>query len=153
MHRFSCCTWRRHLTPNNTVRNVAAMYIKLFLHKISINNFYQYWRTSMSCDGTFELTFLKTHDIIFFYKHNKNMYSVFMYLMDKTPKKCVTWTLNLLAADVPHKYAHNCTESEWWHKKNRLLSFVKFIQSISDYFSYLVVLKNSLWMSEKNARM
>ena len=77
------------------------------------------------------------------------MYSVFMYLMDKNQKNCVTWTLNLLAADVPHKYAHNCIESEWWQKKNRLLCFVKFIQSISDYFSYLVVLKNSLWTSAK----
>ena len=33
--------------------------------------------------------------------------------MDKNQKKCVTSTLNLLSADVPHKYAHNCTESEW----------------------------------------
>ena len=77
------------------------------------------------------------------------MYSVFMYLMDKNQKKCVTLTLNLLAADVPHKYAHNCTESEWWHKKNRLLCFNKFIQSISDYFSYLLFLKISPWTSKK----
>ena len=95
MHRFSCCTWRRHLTPNNTVRNVATMHIMLFLLNLQSIIFTN--TKGLQCSGyvILEVPTMVSLNFPSWKNGDKNcftntikIYSVFMYLMDKNQNVC-----------------------------------------------------------------